>query len=540
MPYAFWTRRSPQSWVWIMFLSNLSMGLSLVQPVLAQTSAAVLSEPEWVIHRRADGGEIKLEWKDPVMVHWKAGVQELSLSSNRPVGTVPIERLMSELNGYLRNLRYGYDNVLFELAPSVEASVSELPNGVKVFLTYKIKDSEPTEQVENFETKFRERQRVRLLHEVARIEAGQPCQAMTELETLRRELPRDESVISELVRAQWLCGAWSDALLTVENALAEDAMANSTRLSALRRGILREHGERFSADLGNRHAGDLEHSETVSIRWRNRIGQHYFMNLDLDSRSIRANYALSAEGEETAFKGNRFMGALMGEFTRKQLEVKGGLHSNVQSMGAEVDVNYAVRKSSAGAMARYNVPYGDYVEGWIHYATRHSLSSYIHGRPAKWLYGKLALGWNSTNLPGGRPVAESVLTSVTLAARLKVSNPLCVLRYTLDVEKFDDIQHETTANNTPFTLLPVQDRTVHGIAFEVQQEWAKQWRLETTLGYAAGKQGEEGPFIFANVSYGNTSPWRLMVRGSHYKDWNTERVTNISEKGVRLTMDGAQ
>lgn len=537
MLYAFWTRRSLQSWVWIMLVSSVSIGLYLIQPLTVQATQIIYAEPEWVTHRAEEGGELRIEWKDSVTVQWKTGAHELSLSFSRPVGAVPMERLMREWEGYFRNLRYGYDNVLFEFDPSVVTSVTTLPKGVIVRIQRRVVESEQTAQIDTFESSVQKQQRVRLLREVARMEAGQPCRAASELAELKRELPRDENVLSEWVRAQWLCGAWSDALVTVEDALAVEATANSTRLETLRRGILHEHGEWLSADVGNRHVGDREHDETVVVRWRNRIGRHRFMNLELENRSIRSSNIVGIEGDETVFKGNRLTSGLTLEVTHGQWEITGGIRSNIQKVGAEAGAKYRLKNTAIGALAQYNAPYGDYVEGWIHYATRNSISSFVQGQPMNRLYGKLALGWNSYSVHGGGRSAESLLASATLAATLSEHDPIWVLRYTIDAENFDDIRFDVTDSNIPYTRLPVSDRKVNGLALEAQHEWAKQWRLQTTLGYAAGNQGEKGPFVFVNISYGSAGPWRVMLRGSQSKDWNSEQIRDVTEKGIRITVD---
>jgi hypothetical protein len=206
-------------------------------------------------------------------------------------------------------------------------------------------------------------------------------------------------------------------------------------------------------------------------------------------------------------------------------------------MGAEAGAKYSLTHAAVGALARYNVPYGDYVEGWVHYATRNGLSTFVQGKPMNRLYGKLALGWNAYSVIGGGRSAESILASATLAATLSERDPLWVLRYTLDTENFDDIQYGVTDSNISFTRLPVIDRKVHSIEFEAQQDWMKQWRLQTTLGYAAGNQGVEGPFVFVSISYGNAGPWRVMLRGSQSEDWNSEQIQDVTEKGVRITVD---
>lgn len=544
MLYAFWTRRSLRSWAYVMLVSSVSLGLYLFQPLMVQATPAFYAEPEWVTYFGDDdgkeGGELRIEWKDPVTVRWKTGIQELSLSFNRPVGAVPLERLMREWAGYLRNIRYGYDNVLFEFDPTVETSISTHPKGVIVNLRRRIEEPVLTVQDDSIEISIQKRQRVRLLREVARMEAGQPCQAGVELEELKREMPRDETVLSELVRAQWLCGAWSDALRTVEEALAVKATANSARLETLKHEIIRGHGEWFSVDVGNRQVGDREYDETVAVRWRNRIGRHRYMNLDLDNRSIRIDSVVGIDGDDTAFKGNRLLGGAIWEVTKGQWEVTSGVRSNVRKFGVEAGAKYSLEQASMGVSTGYNVPYADYVEGWVHYATRNSISSFVQGQLMNRLYGKLALGWNSYSVPGGGRSAESILASATVSATLSKHDPMWVVRYTADMEQFDDIQFGVTESNIPFARLPVNDRKVHGIALDAKQEWAKQWRLETTLGYATGNQGEEGAFVFANISYGIAGPWRVMLRGSQTKDWNSEQIRDVTEKGVRITVDNSK
>nr|WP_246500376.1 tetratricopeptide repeat protein [Azospirillum rugosum] len=497
--------------------------MAAATPAAAQTKAAVRVEAT----REETGARLALRWPGAVRVDPGRDGRELTIRASRPLGDAPLDTVPDRLQGWVDNVRYGYDSLLLVLAQGVTAEVSVESNGVTIAFTRERATGRLT--VEEQAAEQVAQRRIDYFRAVTLMEQGDVREARSLLGDLLRANPNDVQSTALLAQGEERLGRWREAVGLYDRAL--ELAPNEPSLVTSKNNLLREHGEHARVDWDLFQVKNADVQRIGRLTGSLEVGGNTSVLYALENRDVDVDQAVRADGTVAPFHGSRQRAELTLRHDWPEVQQSRlSLFAAQKTVGAGYVHGWREERSETRAGVAWREPTYTFIEGIVGGGRRDRVFLTHEERLSERWSANLGAGWNRYGLAGAGDLATSATVEGAVRYVLIREWPVTSIAYVLDAEYVARRADRVDEAGVAYLPLPVQTREVHALQLALDDALTDYLRYSIQGGYAYDRRGKGGPQGSLALAYEPLERLELGLRASY---------TRATARGSGTTATGA-
>lgn len=484
--------------------------------------------------RSETAAALTLAWPGAVkLVDAQVVGQEVKLRFDRPLGTVPLDKIPELLVGWVDNVLYGYDSVLLIANPGATADIEKRPNGARVAFARK-----PPDKAAQAAAALADRaatQRLGNLAAAVDLEQGRVRKARAALSELVQADPRDAQSVRLLASAEERLGRWREALRLSNHALTfspgdPDLARNKARL-------LYAHGDFVRADYDVFAVRNADTQRVSKVSGRSNMGSDGLLTYAVERRRVDADQVTRPDGASRPFHGYRSQANIA--FTkdwRNLQSTKVSLFAADVTLGAGLLHEWRGDDRTLRFGGHWREPAFSLLEGVVEGGWRSRVFIEWEERLSRRWAASGSAGLAAYGLDGeDGQLASSATLSGSLVYILREADPLVALGYALDAEYVRDSKFYYDSFGTAFHPMSVSTREVHSLQASFERALSDYLTWSLFGGYSWDRRSKGAPFASVALRYEPLADLELGLRASRARATARGSADAVSSAGGYMT-----
>ncbi|MBF0587769.1 MAG: hypothetical protein HQL53_01430 [Magnetococcales bacterium] len=453
--------------------------------------------PGFETERDRQGARIILHWDKPVNVTPEFNGREVLLRFDRPMVVRDLSSMIKALNGWLEDVRYGYDAILIRaIRPDILLDVSA--NGRQTVIEMRIPEEKEAAQIEQEKAEAR-----RLEFLTARLtkDSGGIFPGRAQVSKVLAKAPKTVEYLQDLGTQERDLGRWRSGLALYNRALAQ--APGEPNIIFAKSSLSELHGRSFEAGYtGQGISLNDEDRGTYYVSGAYPMDRNGEVGFDWSWNESRSNSQQRAGGDlqQLDFKGGKgqvYYGFDHGDTSASTMRVfmnDGGV------VGAGYDYDIDLLDLEVTASGRYREPYWGLLSGIADEGVRDRMELNMR-QPLGWgWYGTVAGSYNRYGVKGYDFAASA--SEFLMSLRYDLLGPDLTANYQISQEHVITKKQATNSAGARFFPMPLTGRNTHTASLAWSSLLTDYLRGGALFQYAHDFKGETGkPSATFNMLY---------------------------------------
>lgn len=468
------------------------------------------AQPRLAIESDRDHALVTLTFPQPVRMREGASGRELLLLFDQPLDGARLDRIATELPGWVDGVQSGYDSLLLTVSGNVRFEVSKHATTVRLALTSVTRPGSPPLTPETAEEPGTVR--LSVVRARALLAAGELAAARDLLHELQALAPDDPEVLDLLAQTERQLGnpALAARLLGRLQALAPTRRDVATAAAELRR----EVGSRVRFETLSLTYKDADRQLVTRGRAEVMVTPAATLGAVVENRRLKRSNLQRADGSIDDFDGSRQRGEVYAELRSAWGLTHAGLFAAERTIGLGLTHQLDALGGRTLFQAAWHEPYFETAEAIADAGTRDRLRIRHDRVLVAGLTAGLGASLNSYGIDGESGLTTSIGVEGGMRREILSGDPIVTVGYSLDAEYVQSHDTRINVQGATYDVMPVDSREQHTLDMAVDGTVTEALRYSLFGGYVFDRLGGDGPTAGLNVVYAPLPELEMGVQAS--------------------------